>query len=287
METTADEVRSTFLVTPQAEHQYFYKWENNPKRIGHGVVSTMRDHVTKAMYNCGLETFEWIKDNHEHPLKELKKEDIEHIDLASNWEPDFAFVHLFHLLMEEIGRPPLWSEFDEFAYRTADGMKMFGAERADRENKIFDQELARIKAKHPAAKNPEHRAKFLADGSLDWRIGNAYYGFMRDMYTAVALRERGLDVRVHPIADANFRIDGWFGNKILSVFVVNPKYKVTDQRRADRHHKGRKRHVEELFPGSEFSFVALTMEGAHEHGKFHFPSKSAIDDVEQLLRCGG
>ncbi|KFZ77012.1 hypothetical protein ED92_38595 [Amycolatopsis sp. MJM2582] len=283
METTADEVRSTFLASPEARHEYFGKWENNPRRIEHGVVSTMRNHVTKAIYSCTLDTFEWIKDNHEHPLKDIKKKDIAHISLAANWNPDFAFVHLFHLLMEDLGRPPLWSEFDRFAYGTGEGMKMFGAERAVRENKIFDQELARITAKSPTAKNPENRAKLLANGSLDWRIGNAYYGFMRDMYTAVALRERGLDVRVHPLADANFRIDGWIGHNILSVFVVNPRYKIADQQRADYHHMGRKRHVEELFPRSEFDFVALTMEGAHEHGKFHFPSKAAIDEVEQLL----
>jgi hypothetical protein len=286
METTADEVRETFLITPEAKHEYFAKWEKNPKRIEAGVVSTMRNHVTKAIYSCTLETFESIKANHTHPLKDIKKKDIEHIELATNWEPDFAFVHLFHLLMEDLGRPPLWSEFDQFAYDTDEGLNMFGYERAVLENKIFDQELERITTEHPTWKNPENRAKLLAAGSLDWRIGNAYYGFMRDMYTAVALRERGLDVRVHPLADANFRADGWVGRNILSVFVINPRYKIADQHRAKRHHAGRKQHVESLFPQRQFDFVALTMDGAHEYGKFHFPSKWAIDKVEQALRPG-
>ncbi|QFU90938.1 hypothetical protein [Amycolatopsis sp. YIM 10] len=283
METSADEVRDTFLVTPQAQKVY-HDWENNPQRIAHGVVSTMRNHTTKAIYDCSVATFEWIKENHTHPLGNLKKKEIEHIELAENWEPDFAFVHLFHLLMEDLDRPPLWSEFDQFAYGTDEGKAMFGDDRLAREAEIFEQELKRISAERPTWKNPENRAQYLAKGSLDWRIGNAYYGFMRDMYTATALREKGLDVRVHPLADANFRADGWIGNRLLSVFVVNPKYKVADQQKADKVQRGRKKDVEQLFPGSQFEFVTLTMDGASEHGKFHFPNPAAIDEVDQLLR---
>ncbi|MEV7548481.1 hypothetical protein AB0N89_02530 [Amycolatopsis sp. NPDC089917] len=285
METTADEVRDTFLVTPQAKGVYL-SWENNPKRIAHGVVSTMRDHVTKEIYNCTLDTFEWVKENHAHPLEGIKKKDIAHIDLASNWEPDFAFVHLFHLLMEDLGRPPLWSEFDKFAYETDVGLKMFGSERLERQKRIYELELKRLRAEHPTWKGLEHKANALAKGSLDWRVGLAYYGFMREMYTAVALRERGLDVRVHPLADANFRADAWIGQSILSVFVINPKYKVEDQQHAEKFQKGRKKAVEELFPGNLFDFVELTMESAQEYGKFHFPTEASIGEVEGFLRAG-
>lgn len=283
METTADEVRATFLVTPQAEAVY-YKWEKSRKRIDAGVVSTMRDHTTKALYDCSLGTFEWIKKNHKHPLGDIKKKDIEHIDLARDWEPNFAFVHLFHRLMEKLGHPPLWSEFDEFAYETDEGMEMFGSERAVREDRIFAEELERLTREHPTWKGLDNKARFLAKGSLDWRVGNAYYGFMREMYTAVALRERGLDVKVHPLADANFRADGWLGQKILSIFVVNPRFKVPDQERAKKVQRGRKQSVEELFPDGSFNFAELTMDAADEHGKFHFPSKAEISRVEQSLR---
>lgn len=285
METNADEVRSTFMVTPQATAVY-RKWENNPKRIEHGVVSAMRDHTTRAIYDCSLETFEWIKDNHTHPLRNVHKEDIDHIELARDWEPGFAFVHLFHLLMEELGRPPLWSEFDQFAYETDRGVQMFGSERIELEGRIFSQELERLTSDHPEWKGLENRARILAKGSLDWRIGNAYYGFMREMFTAVALRERGLDVKVHPLADANFRADGWLGQNILSVFVINPRYKVADQRRAEQRQKGRKKDVEDLFPGDQFRFTELTMVAAEEYGKFHFPGQDVIDEVEQRLRRG-
>ncbi|UJW29998.1 hypothetical protein L3Q67_32945 [Saccharothrix sp. AJ9571] len=274
-------------MTPQAREAYYTRWEDNPKRIKHGVVAAMRDHTTKAIYDCSTVTFDWIKQHHKHPLGDLKKSEIKHIVAARDWEPSFAFVHLFHLLLEDIGRPPLWSEFDQFVYGTHRGREMFGDERAECEAKIFNEELARITSKHRRVIDPENRARYLAKGSLDWRIGNAYYGFMREMYTAVALRERGLDVRVHPLADANFRADGWVGNAILSVFVINPRFKMADQQRAEVVQRGRKKHVEELFPGGQFSFAALTMDSAEEHGEFHFPTPAELDKVERQLRGKG
>ncbi|WP_328452005.1 hypothetical protein [Amycolatopsis sp. NBC_00438] len=246
-------------------------------------MSTMRDHVTKAIYDCTLGTFDDIKARHTHPLGEISKEEIRHIDLASNWEPDFAFVHLFHLMLEAKGQPPLWSEFDQFV-ETDRRLEMFRADRAALQDRIFREELEKIKTRFPKAADPENKAQFLAKASLDWRIGNAYYGFMREMYTAVALREKGLNVKVHPLADANFRADGWLGRNILSVFVINPRFKVADQKRAEQRQKGRKKAVEDLFPGNQFGFAELTMEGAERFGEFHFPSQAAIDEVERSLR---
>ena len=109
---------------------------------------------------------------------------------------------------------------------------------------------------------------------------------MREMYTAVALRERGLNVKVHPLADANFCADGWLDQNILSIFVINPKYKVADHERAERLQKGRKKAVEELFPSGHFNFAELTMDAADEHGKFHFPTQAAVDEVARRLRAG-
>ncbi|WP_326945795.1 hypothetical protein OG439_40725 [Amycolatopsis sp. NBC_01307] len=284
METSADEVRSTFLVTQEAKDTY-YRWENNPRRAE--VVSTMRDHTTKAIYDCTLDDFKWIKAHHTHPLGTVRKKDIEHIAWARDWNPRFAFVHLFHLLLEHLNRPPLWSEFDRFVCETETGMNMFGTEREELENRIFTAELRRLRARPPAGKDPESEARRLAKASLDWRVGNAYYGFMREMYTAVALRERGVNVKVHPLADANFRTDGWAGQNILSIFVINPKYKVADQQRAERRQQGRKTAVEKLFPNSEFSFVELTMERAEHFGEFHFPSEEAIEEVSGKLWLKG
>lgn len=283
METTADEVRSRFLVTPQARVQYYDKWEHNPRRIEHGVVDTMRDHTTKAIYRWSTAAFEELKKNHTHPLGDLQKAEISHIKLAADWEPNFAFVHLFHRLAEQLKHPPRWSEFDDFVYGTDEGQAMFGNERAELEEVIYAAELERITQKFPRSIDPENRARRLAKGSLDWRIGNAYYGFVREMYTAVALRERGLDVKVHPLADANFRADGWVGSTILSVFVVNPEYKVADEARAEKTQRGRKIRVEKLFPGGEFGFAALTMDAAEEYGKFHLPTPAEIDRVAHDL----
>ncbi|WP_372671306.1 hypothetical protein [Amycolatopsis kentuckyensis] len=281
METSADEVRSTFLVTQEAKDAY-YGWEKDKRRAE--VVETMRDHTTRAIYDCRLEHFEWIKKNHTHPLGDIKKEKIEHIVKASDWYPRFAFVHVFHVLLETLGRLPLWNEVKEFVNSDPQGMKMLGAERAELENEIFTEELEKLVEDHPTWKEPEHGALALAEASLNWRIGNAYYGFMREMYTVVALRALEVPVKVHPLADANFRADGWVNQKILSVFVINPKYKLADEERAMERHQGRKTKVDKLFPKSEFSFVELTMERADHFGVFHFPKVDEIKRVSERLK---
>ncbi|WP_328447460.1 hypothetical protein [Amycolatopsis sp. NBC_00438] len=285
METSADEVRETFLVTPEAEVAY-YGWENDTRRAE--VVRKMRDHTTRAIYDCRLEHFEWIKKNHTHPLGKINKEKIEHITLARDWYPRFAFVHLFHVLLEKLGRLPLWDEVNKFITNDPEGMRMLGAERTELKDRIFPGELETVIAKYPGCKDPENRANALAEASLNWRIGNAYYGFMREMYTVVALRALEVPVKVHPLADANFRTDGWVDEKILSVFVTNPTYKVAEEEeRAMRHHQGRKKKVDKLFPNSEFSFVELTMERADHFGVFHFPKEAEIKRVSELLKGGG
>lgn len=283
METTGDEVRETFLVTPKARSLYS-GWENDAERVEHGVITTVENHTTRAIYRNSSETFDWIKKHHTHPLGDIKKNEIEHIKLAENWYPQYAFVHLFHFLMERLGRPPLWSEFDTFFYGEECGRRMFGKEREELEEEIYESELRSLLAKHGRREGIENRARYLAAGSVDWRIGNGYYGFMRDMYTAVQLRKRGLDARVHPVADALFRADAWVDRSILSIFVINPKYKTADRRRARKVQAERKIKVEEIYPDGEFNFVALTLEAAEEHGKFHFPTEPELDRAEQQIR---
>ncbi|KAA9154565.1 hypothetical protein FPZ12_031530 [Amycolatopsis acidicola] len=282
METTGEEVRETFLITPQAVAVH-HRWEHNKDRLAHGVIATMRDHVTRAIYDCSLSTFDWIEQRHVHPLGNIAQEDIEHIVAARDWYPNFAFVHIFHLLMEQLGRPPLWSEYEDFC-NTPDGLAKIGKNYGILKERIFDQEITRLKARFPRGKGLEHRARTLASASLNWRAGNAYYGFMRDMYTAVALRSRGLDVRVHPIADALFRTDAWSGNNILSIYVGNPAFRESSTKNGKEYHKGRKMRVDEILAESSFCFHTLALPAARRHGVFHFPSDADLDKVEQELR---
>lgn len=290
METTCGEVLRTFHVTPQAQ-QLYHDWENNEERRTRGVIETVRNHITRVPYQLSAEDFDRLKENHErnndHPLRDIRFEDIKDIKKGIDWEPAFAFVHLFHFLTEDLGRLPGWTECSYFFCQDETGRRILGEERETKEQEIYLDELEKLRAKYPAAKGIEHRAKMLAKDSLDWRVGLAYYGFTREMYTVVKLRERGLDLRVHPLADALFRADAWVNRNIISIYVLNPNFK-GDLERSKKKQAGRKRTVESIYGNAtpRFNFVPITLEraGHADRGKFYFPTDQALDEAEQTIR---
>ncbi len=60
---------------------------------------------------------------------------------------------------------------------------------------------------------------------MRWRIGNYYYSFLREIHLLSILRETGLDLLFHPLADALFRVDAWLGDLVLSLYVGNARYR--------------------------------------------------------------
>lgn len=124
-------------------------------------------------------------------------------------EPSFSFSHLFHYVMEVIGRMPTWDEFSRFFLKTERRLEMFGRECHEK----FADLVASGVERHAASK------------ALRWRAGNAYYGIARDIFTTVQLRHRGVDARCHPLADTLFRFDGSVGRTVISLRVDNRHYR--------------------------------------------------------------
>lgn len=52
-----------------------------------------------------------------------------------------------------------------------------------------------------------------------WRLGNAYYSCLRELYVLAVLREAGVPAEYHVIADALFRADFRAGETIISLYV--------------------------------------------------------------------
>jgi hypothetical protein len=290
LETSADDVQARFLVTPQAVKEY-NEWTRDESRRRHGVVDTVLNHVSRSIYNTTSADLAWIKSNNSHPLRRIKKEDVSDIIPARDWEPAFAFSHIFYYLTEEIGRPPLWQEYDGFLESDPAGRRMMGDERIELRRNITEKEVAKVREKAESKgwdlseESIHNKASSNARDALDWRVGNAYYGIMRDVWTVTHLREKGLQIQTHPLADALFRTDAWIGNTIVSLYVKNPFFK--DESGPERH-RGRKRKVEDLFRSADvsFRFESITMEAAKEHGTFHVPTASALQSAEEKIRFG-
>lgn len=114
---------------------------------------------------------------------------------------------------------------------------------------------------------------------MRWRVGNAYYSFLREIYTVVELRSQGVDLRVHPLADALFRVDAWVGSKALSLRVGNEKFRKGGD-------GGRKVPTEKLladvYPPLEFATLELSP--ATKFGRVHLPAAHHLESAAERLR---
>lgn len=109
-------------------------------------------------------------------------------------------------------------------------------------------------------------------------MGNAYYGILRDIFAVSYLREEGLDVRAHPLADALFRVDGWVGRAVISLCIGNEEYR--------KNGMGRKAKVEEILAEAArpFRVKAIELPIPRKYGVVKLPSPADLDQVIRASR---
>jgi hypothetical protein len=69
-----------------------------------------------------------------------------------------------------------------------------------------------------------------------WRIGLAYFSFLRELWVLARLRESGLNILCHPYVDLAYRIDGWMAiphPTVLEMYVVNSRFRNANTGRKD------------------------------------------------------
>ncbi|MBF6174435.1 hypothetical protein [Nocardia blacklockiae] len=194
-----------------------------------------------------------------HPLGNLHPPEGYKVKAIKNWHPGFAFAHLFHFCLEDHGTIYSFDQFFEWAQLDEHSPWLWTPMR-----KIID-----------TRRTDQQRAD--ADASLRWRIGLAYYGFIREIYTVACLRDRGLPMLSHPLADALFRADTWCLNVVVEIFVRNSQFKSGTE--------GRKHPAEYyLADQPQFRFERLEMEHGHEFGRVHLPTDAEVDACADRIR---
>jgi hypothetical protein len=258
METTSREVIATFAVTPRAR-TLLRQWRSDPERPH--VPRTVLGHTTKVLYQLAPAQIEAVCKASEHPLGDIRKEAAMTVQPVVDWRPDFAFTHVMHLALEKLGGLPSFQDFTRFCAEDPAGRTALG----DPARQI--QEHARRQGYAP-----RH-----ARQAIRWRIGLAYYSFVREMYTITVLRDSGLDVRAHPVADALFRVDAWTGRTVLSLYIRNPRFR--DGAR------GRKPRTADILAGAQppFRYEELRLAVRHEFGRVHLPEAGQIRAVASRL----
>jgi hypothetical protein len=260
METTSAEVITTFAVTPRAR-ALLRQWQEDPARPH--VPQMVLGHTTRVLYQLEPSRIEVICSASEHPLGDIRKNVAMTVQPVVDWRPDFAFTHVMHLALEKLGGLPTFQDFSRFCLRDPAGRAALG-----RPARWIRECACR------QGYDPQH-----ARQAVRWRIGLAYYSFVRDVYTIAVLRTAGLDVRAHPLADSLFRADAWAGRTVLSLYIRNSRFR--DGAR------GRKPRAADILAGAQppFHHEELRLPTRHEFGCVHLPEADQIRAIARRLEA--
>ena len=259
METTSDDVLRHFCRSPRT-NQLYERWSQDPSR--RSVVPAVTRHSTKTVYELTLADVSDVCHRTEHALGEVRRAEGEAVRQIVDWHPNFAFTHMFHICLERNKQLPTYQEFRAFTQSDELGQLMLGRPSRDKVREVVESGV------------PEHRAR----SAMRWRVGNAYYSFLSEIVTVVTLRKSGLNVQVHPLADALFRVDAWVGRKNLSLRVGNKKFRQGE-------YGGRKQPAEDILADivPPMAFETIELKPATEFGRVHVPSEEELLAVAARL----
>ena len=225
-------------------------------------VEFVESAVTEVAYAQTPETIDAVCAAGDHPLGNIRKKDIVDIDAATNWYPDFAFHHVLHHATASLQTIPTFAGFQAFC---------------------SNDPLAHTMLVLPAAEARAAAERAGADPSaawdaVRWRIGLAYYSFLREMYSLAVLRAAGIDARYHVLADVLWRVDLWVGDLCLELYVNSPRFK--------SHDAGRKTRSRDWLGDGPFAFAKFEIARRTEFGVAHLPDPDDLVRVVRLRLAG-
>lgn len=250
------EVARHFGSMGRARHE-LEQWMKEREHIAGRVLA----HVSSSVHNVRSAEIRNLASS--HPLGNIHPPEGYRIGSIKDWKPGFAFAHLFHFCLEDLGR--IYS-FDEFRAWCRDERRI---------DWLWGPSYKIVNSR----RTPEER--HAAATSMKWRIGLAYYAFLREIYTVASLRERGIPALSHPLADALFRVDTWCGDIVVEVFIRNREFKSDTI--------GRK-YAAEYYLGDQhrFTFERLQIERQREYGRVHLPGnheiEACVERIETALK---
>ncbi|MBF6173674.1 hypothetical protein [Nocardia blacklockiae] len=233
------------------------------------VAEKVLSHKSSAIFEIEPEAIRHL--DTEHPLGDLRESYEDTVQIIRDWRPDFAFSHLFHFCAEDLGRIYSYQEFrDEWS--TAQSRESWLREPVWEIRRTAEQRLIRYKG------YTEPDATKAVRSALRWRIGTAYYSFLREIYTVSKLRRLGLEAFAHPLADALFRTDMWCNDTVVEIYIENPRYR--------REKQGRKHRAQQILGDqNRFDFVTLQMAKPTKYGSVELPTDEEIDRCARAIRA--
>jgi len=228
-------------------------WRNDPKRVD--VVPKVMAHKSRVVLEVATTDVEAVCRDTDHALERIRREDAEEVEYIRDWTCPFAMTHVFHFITERDGVIPTWQQFKE-RHSTPE----FSSIILEPAEEAVDYCVERLDISRPRAQD-----------AMQWRIGNAYYSFLREQWVHAYLRSQGIGILQHPLADALFAVDGWVGSGVLSLFIGNSEFRSLAS--------GRKRTARERLAGSQppFTFINMQLPIPDKFGDVFLPSRSMLD----------
>lgn len=235
------------------------EWRERPDRAE--VAPVVLSHVTRVVYGLLPCDVIGVCQRTEHALGDVQRRRAEGVAPIRDWNPAFAFVHVFHYLTEKIGRLPTYQELRHLCQEDQGAIAMLGEPSVDKWRDVEREGFDRAEVKD----------------AIRWRVGNAYYSFLREIYVLSFCRSRGVDLCYHPLADALLRVDFWVGDVILSLYIDNPAYR--------QGTAGRKEPPQSILSDARpaFRYLSAALPARNSFGDVHLPKNSELEELISQL----
>lgn len=274
---------------PQAEKTvtdwaYFSKFVKSKGELGHrqyAAWTTRRGSMTEVI-RAGFKTFKHeflyeITVSHimetvrrsEHSLgkldiKVLKK--YPRYNKVADWSPNVPFVYLFHTMLERDQKIPTWQD----AWRKFDGELSEFCWQPFCTSFHIDPNLS--------IEDLRKLDPLLVD-SFQWRMGAAYYSFIREVHFLASMRQlHDLDIKYHFALDTEWKIDFLAGDVLIALYIENIDYKTAKE--------GRKKKCIEMNPRYEILDLIIENQKIPGGKPYLIPTTEIAANARKLLAAG-
>lgn len=163
-------------------------WKGDERR--RLVAPVVLGHRVRVIYQLGRGDVADVCKRTEHALGDVRRRDAEAVGSIVNSHPDFAFTHMFHVCMENLGVLLTYQDFRRFSESDTIGRK-----------RLWIPAWATL------------TIASYARSARSWNCG-----------------AKGVELQVHPVADDLFRVDFSSGRTAVSLRVGNPKFRMGSTR---------------------------------------------------------
>lgn len=195
-----------------------------------------------------------------HALGNIDKSAAKFDDIH-NYSPPVPLIYIFHSILEKMGSVPIWNDIQRYLFGDFRSLcwEPFCASRsldASKPVKLHDQRIL---------------------DAFQWRMGNAYYSWLREVELLTYLRRtHRFDLKYHFLVDAEWRADFIGGSILLELYVKNREFKDDDS--------GRKLTCLSMNAGFTVVDIKMDIKEVNSGLKFGKPWMVSATSKDQIVR---